>query len=88
MYMLMVRQLLMGRKAKETFIIMVTLLTTKIGLKKSFRTFWMTFTSCELPSWWTFYTLISTGTTACVTTQITLDTTATVTVIAEKYNEN
>lgn len=62
--------------------VMMTLFTSKFRLEKSLRTFRMTFTSCQLPSFWTSYALISTWTTACVTTQIAFYTRSTITVIA------
>lgn len=67
---------------------MMTLLTTKVGLEKALRTLWVAFASGQLPSRRTFNALIPSRSTARITAQITLDTTATITVIAVNGNDN
>lgn len=73
------------------FTVVVTLLTSELGLEEAFRTFWVTLAGSKLPSGWTFNALISTRTTACITAQITFNATTTIAVIAEndvEDNEN
>jgi hypothetical protein len=62
---------------------MMTFLTTELRFEKALRTLRMAFTGSELPSWWTFNTLIPARATACITAQVTLNTTTTIAVIAE-----
>lgn len=66
----------------------MTLLAPKLGLEEAFGTFWMTFAGSKFPSGWTFYTLIPTRTTACITAQITFNATTTIAVIAENNEED
>lgn len=57
-------------------------LTAEFGLEESFGTFWMTFAASKFPVFGTSHTLIPSGTTTCITAQITFYTTAAIAVIA------
>lgn len=68
------------------FTVVMTLLATEVGLEEAFRTFRMTFTSSQLPSRRALHALIPAWPTTRITAQITLDTTAAITVIAVNDN--
>jgi hypothetical protein len=66
----------------------MTLLTAKVCLEEALWTLGMTLTSSQLPSRRTFHALIPARSAARITAQITLDTTATIAVIAVNGNDN
>lgn len=65
-----------------SFTVMMTLLAAKFSFEEAFWTLGMALTSSKFPALWTFYTLISSGSTTSVTTQVTLNATASITVIS------